>query len=68
MTGIQDTYDALTARLDALYYDLEDIAYALRKNLSDLDLDGAQLDGIEARLDVVRRMEKKYGTSVEEVL
>lgn len=68
MTGIQDTYDALTARLDALYYDLEDIAYALRKNLSDLDLDGAHLDGIEARLDVVRRMEKKYGTSIAEVL
>lgn len=68
IAGIQESLDALVARLDGLYYELEDIAYTLRKDLDSLDMDGSQLDAIEARLDVIRRLEKKYGTSVEEVL
>lgn len=68
ITGIQAEFDELTQKMDGLYFELEDIAYSLQKRHHALDLDGSQLDDVEARLDVIKRMEKKYGTSISEVL
>ena len=68
ITGIQTEFDELTQKMDSLYFELEDIAYSLQKRHHALDLDGSQLDDVEARLDVIKRMEKKYGTSISEVL
>ena len=61
--------DELARRLSDVKYELEDIAASLG-DISDLG-DGdptARLDKAEGRLDVISRMKRKYGATVEEVL
>jgi len=47
---------------------LIDIYQELRDYQDELDADPAALDKIESRLDVIYRLKKKYGSTVEEVL
>lgn len=61
--------DSLISRLDAVTYELEDIALtvdALRDG--DSDDPTAELDRVETRLDQISRIERKYGDTVPEVL
>lgn len=60
---------ALALRLNEVKYELEDIASSL-DGLFELGEDNpeAALDKIEARLDVISRLKKKYGATVEEIL
>ncbi|MBQ8850615.1 MAG: DNA repair protein RecN [Clostridia bacterium] len=72
MDSISDSMpeaEKLSERLNNIRYELEDIA----ETAASLDGFGGEdaaekLDRAEARLDVIRRLEKKYGASVEEVL
>lgn len=59
---------ALSKRMENVYYEAEDIAYQAEKELAALDMDGAELETIEARLDMIRRLEMKYGTDIEKIL
>ena len=54
-------YAALRARLDGLYYEAEDIGLTLRDLLSRLDSDPDRLEQVQARLDLIRRLSRKYG-------
>ncbi|MBQ9783189.1 MAG: DNA repair protein RecN [Clostridia bacterium] len=61
--------EKLAARLNDIRYELEDIA----ATVSGLDEFGgedvlAKLDRTEARLDAISKLQRKYGSSVEEVL
>lgn len=49
-------------------YELEEIGETVRDALSDTDIDPAELDQIEERLDLIFSLKRKYGNSVEEVL
>lgn len=49
-------------------YELEEMAEALRDALSDVEIDPAELEQIEDRLDLIYRLKRKYGSSIEEVL
>lgn len=61
---------ALSERLNNIRYELEDIAETaagLDGNLGGEDA-AEKLDRAEGRLDLIRRLEKKYGADVEEIL
>jgi len=59
---------ALAARLSEVRYELEDIASSLR-SLSEFGEDtGVRLDKIEARLDAISKLKRKYGSTVEEIM
>ena len=58
--GLDETYAALRARLDGLYYEAEDAGLSLRKMISSLDFDPDRLEEIRERLDVIRRLSRKY--------
>lgn len=58
---LDDQYAALRARLDALYYEAEDCGLTLRDLLSHLDSDPDRLEEVQARLDLLRRLSRKYG-------
>lgn len=58
----------LSEQASELYYNLEDLTQALREQLEDSDYDPSQLEEIEARLDVLYRLKKKYGPTEEEIL
>jgi len=47
---------------------LEEASYALRDYLSKLEANPARLDEVEARLAVLERLKRKYGSTLEEVL
>ncbi len=58
---LDEAYASLRARLDGLYYEAEDIGLTLRDLLSSLDSDPERLEAVQARLDLIRRLSRKYG-------
>ena len=53
--------------LDNIYYQLEEIALTLRDYMKNLSYDPARLETIEDRLEVLGRLKRKYGLTLEEV-
>lgn len=54
-------YAELAKRLEGLYYEAEDVGLTLRDLLSRLDSDPDRLENIQSRLDLIRRLSRKYG-------
>jgi len=61
-------YAALAGRLNDAYFNLEDIAYTLRETGEGMEFDPKRLDTIETRIEHIKSLKRKYGTSVDEVL
>ncbi len=61
---LQESADAMAH----LAYGAEDLAANLRDYLSRLDLDPRQLDLVEERLDLINKMKRKYGGTIDTVL
>lgn len=59
---------ALAAQATELHYQLADLAELVRDARSGLDASPGELDEVEARLDVIYRLKRKYGNSVSEML
>lgn len=56
-------------RLNSISYDLEDIALSVSDVGEGLcDDPESELDEIESRLDLITKMERKYGSSIDEIL
>jgi DNA repair protein RecN (Recombination protein N) len=47
---------------------LEDAAFALRKQKDTYELEPGKLEQIEERLEVIRKLEKKYGEGIEQIV
>jgi DNA repair protein RecN (Recombination protein N) len=63
--------DQLAARvreMEALTFQVEDLSTQLRDYLGRIDLDPQRLEAVEARLDRVNRLKRKYGGSLEAVV
>ena len=58
----------ITDSISSAVYQVEDVTGELRRYLRQIDTDPRQLEIVEERLDVVNRMKRKYGGSVEAVL
>jgi len=63
-----DTYNALQEKLMDVMYTLQDAADELREQRDDLSYSGDELEQIEARLDVIHRLRRKYGSDCNEIL
>ena len=63
-----DDYQALQERLDSAFYELEDIAEELDKKAGDVDADPYELENLEERLSVLKKLFRKYGPDEEAVL
>lgn len=59
--GLDEQYAKLRERLEALYYESEDAGLTLRDLLSSLDSDPDRMEAVETRLDLIRRLSRKYG-------
>lgn len=60
--------DELAKKLEGYKYEIQDIGERTLDFLPDIDNAPAELDRAEARLDVISRLKRKYGSSVNEVL
>jgi DNA repair protein RecN (Recombination protein N) len=71
MSGIsrfRDADPALAAaadRLDAVILDLQDITHTLRDYALTIDLDPESLDTVDQRLDLISKLKRKYGGSLD---
>ena len=68
IASLDERYGALAGRLRELYYGAQDVGYELQSLMDDLDFEPQLLDKIAGRLDLIRRLERKYGATVEEVM
>ncbi len=58
----------LMEAVDSAYAQLEDTALSLRDYASHIEANPGRLQAIDDRLDLLRRLKKKYGASIAEVL
>jgi len=54
--------------LTTLSYELEELGHDLNAALRDISLDDRRLEQVEERLDLLRKLQRKYGPSVEAML
>ena len=63
-----DSYADLTEKVTDLMYQVQDAAEELRDARDDLSYSSDELEQIEARLDTIHRLRKKYGATCEDIL
>ena len=66
--SIDPALNALSARLESSFYELEDVTESVRLYQQSVDFSPDRLDQCEERLANIRRLEKKYGSTIPEVL
>ena len=65
LKGIGHVFPAaaeLASRMDSTYIELKDIAQEVNGNLDSIDFDPSELDAVNARLDRIYDLQKKYHT------
>lgn len=68
ISAYDDDFSQLGERLTNLYYEAEDIGLTLRDKLDGLNFDENRLEEIEARLELIRRLSRKYGATSQDML
>ena len=63
-----DSYAQLHDKVADLMYQVQDVAEELRDAKDDLSYSADELEQIEARLDVIHRLRRKYGSTCEDIL
>lgn len=63
-----DRLEELHGRVSDLMYAVQDAAEELHSKMDELAYSGDELEQIEARLDVIHRLRRKYGNTVDDIL
>lgn len=65
---IDHDMEALSERMQEALFTLEESATEIRSHLENISFDPNRLNEIEARLDEINRLKRKYGDTVEDIL
>ena len=65
---LDETYQVLSDRAKEAYYELEEVGYELAGLLDRDDFDPKRALAVDQKLDLIRRLKKQYGGSIEEIL
>lgn len=68
MTSIDETLDVHLKACKSVQYQLEDLAYSMRDYAQTIEFDPYRLEEVAQRLDVIKKLKRKYGSTVEEIL
>jgi DNA repair protein RecN (Recombination protein N) len=68
VAAIDPELAGLAERLQSTQYEIEDIAGELRRYRDSLEYDPQRLEAIEERLDLLTRLRRKYGPTIEDVI
>ena len=63
-----ETFQELHERVNDLKYQVQDVAEAVRDARDELSYSADELENIEARLDVIHRLRRKYGVTCADIL
>jgi DNA repair protein RecN (Recombination protein N) len=65
---IDSSMSPSSRQLENAFFELEDFVQNLGRYKGSIDFDPSRLEQIEERLDLIKRLDKKYGGSIEAVL
>ena len=65
---LDDAFGQLYERLGEAYSEVYDIAATVEDKRGELDVSPGELDQVESRMDLLYRLKKKYGATVEDML
>lgn len=68
ITKFDDKYNSISKRIAELSYQMDDIVDEIRKERDNVDYNPDVLEQIEERIDLIFRLKKKYGSTIEEIL
>lgn len=68
ITKLDEKYQAAAKKLEDIAYQLDDVIGEIRSERDQVEYNPALLDQIEERLELIFRLKKKYGSSIEQVL
>ena len=68
LSSLGEPYESLAQRCESSYYELEELGYELSALAENGEFDPARAELVETRLDLIRRMERKYGDTIPEIL
>lgn len=68
IASLDEKFSVLAGRLHEIYYAAQDAGYELQSMLDGLQYEPELLDKIANRLDVIKKLERKYGATVEDVI
>ncbi len=68
LRALGDEYAQIADRLESLRCEAYDLAAVIQDKKNEFDFSPGELDEVESRVDVLYRLKKKYGSTVEEML
>jgi DNA repair protein RecN (Recombination protein N) len=68
ISKMDEKYGKLAAKLEEISYQLDDVVEQIRKERDNTEYSPDLLEQVEERLDLIVRLKKKYGATIEEVL
>ncbi len=68
LTRIDPAVSPLIQSLESTIYQVEDVSHSLRNYGQKVDVNPERLEEIEARLDEINRLKRKYGPTLEDIL
>lgn len=67
ISGFSAQFEALNSQLLDLYSNLDDVIDSVNSLIDDFDFSEYNIDEIEDRLDVIKTLKKKYGSTISEI-
>ncbi len=68
VAALDSRYEAVHARLDGLCYEVEDAVAELTGLRDDMDYDEQEAELVESRLDLLHRLNRKYGATTRDMI
>lgn len=68
ISRLDEGYGAMAKRAESAYYELEEIGYELHSLMEKSDFDPRRAEAVENRLDLIHRLERRYGETIPVVL
>lgn len=68
LSGIDEQLEACKTALEGMAYQLEDIKSELRAYRDRIEFNDSEIDLLEERLDLINKLKRKYGSTIEDVL
>lgn len=63
-----DSFNVLNSRLESIKFEFDDVNRGLKDYLDRIELDNERLTYLTNRIDLVNRLKRKYGNSIDEIL
>lgn len=68
LRNLSGAFSQLYERLESAYSEVYDIAYTVQEKKDEFDFAPGELDIVESRCDLLYRLKKKYGATVEDMM